>query len=127
LPRFGWPLVDVRDIADLHVRAMTAPAAAGQRYIGAGAFYWMSDIAGDLRKGAPWTAKRVPSFTLPDWLVRIAALFDPVIRDRIFELGKKRAISAEKARTQLGWAPRSYKETIVATAESLRAEGLVKA
>ena len=49
LPRFGWPLADVRDIADLHVRAMLAPEAKGQRYIGAGPFYWMSDIANVLR------------------------------------------------------------------------------
>ncbi len=69
LPRFGWPLVDARDIADLHVRTMTAPGAAGQRYIGAGPFYWMSDVARVLRERVPALARRVPKRTLPDWLV----------------------------------------------------------
>lgn len=117
----------MRDIADLHVRAMTAPAAAGQRYIGTGPFYWLTDIARALREGAPWTAKRLPRYTLPNWHVRVAGRFDPVVRDRLFELDKKRAVSANRARAELGWRPRSNDEATVAAAESLKAEGLVKA
>ena len=98
-----------------------------QRYIGAGPFYWLTDIARALREGAPWIAKRLPCYTLPSWLVRLAGRFDPAGRDRLFELDKKRAVSADKARAELGWRPRSNDEAIVAAAESLRAEGLVKA
>ncbi len=127
LPRFGWPLVDVRDIADLHCRAMLAPAASGQRYIGAGPFYWMADIARVLRERVPQAARRVPKRSLPDWLVRLSAIFDPVVRDRRFELGKLRPVSADKARAQLGWTPRPNDDAIIATAESLLAEGLVRA
>jgi dihydroflavonol-4-reductase len=127
IPRFGWPLVDVRDVADLHLRAIDAPAAAGQRYIAAGPFYWMSDVAKVVRERVPKLAGRVPKRALPNWLVRISALFDPVLRDRLFELDKKRIVSAEKARRELGWQPRSNDDAIVATAESLLAEGLVKA
>jgi nucleoside-diphosphate-sugar epimerase len=126
LPRFGWPIVDVRDLADLHVRAMTAAAAPGQRYLAAGPFLWMTDIARALREGAPWTAKRIPRLALPDWIVRIAATFDPIVRGRLFELGKKRPISADKARAELGWTMRPTAETLLATAESLKAEGLAK-
>jgi dihydroflavonol-4-reductase len=61
LPRFGWPLVDVRDIADLHVRALTTPVAAGRRYIGAGPFFWMSDIAEVLRRDLPGAGGRGPT------------------------------------------------------------------
>ena len=125
LPRFGWPLVDVRDIADLHVRAMTHPAAAGQRFIGAGPFYWMEDIARTLRTRLPALARKVPARRLPDWLIRLLALFDPVVRERLFELGKERPVSADKARTLLGWSPRANDEAIVATAESLIARKLV--
>ncbi len=125
LPRFGWPLVDVRDIADLHVRAMLAPNAAGQRYIGAGPFFWMADVAKALRDGAPELAGKVPKRTLPSWLVRLFSRFDPVIRGRLFELDKKRPVSAEKAKRELGWAPRSNEVSIVDTARSLVAEGLV--
>jgi dihydroflavonol-4-reductase len=125
LPRFGWPLVDVRDIADLHVRAMTHPAAAGQRFIGAGPFYWMEDIARTLRERLPAVARKVPSRRLPDWLIRLLSPFDPVVRERLFELGKERPVSADKARTLLGWSPRANDEAIVATAESLVAHKLV--
>ncbi len=127
LPRFGWPLVDVRDIADLHYRAMLGETANGQRYIGAGPFYWMSDVARILRERLPRMAKRVPRRSLPNWLVRLSAVFDPVVRDRLFELGKSRPVSSEKAKRELGWNPRSNDDTIVATAESLLAEGVVKA
>ena len=61
LPRFGWPLVDVRDVSDLHLRALRTPKAAGQRYIAAGPFYWMEDVARVLRERVPELAKRVPS------------------------------------------------------------------
>ncbi len=127
LPRFGWPLVDVRDIADLHVRAMHAPAAAGERYIGGSEFFWMADIAAMLRAGDPGLGKRVPKRTLPDWLIRLSALFDPVVRDRLFELGKQRPVTSEKARRELGWLPRPVAETVRDTAESLRTAGIVKA
>ena len=127
LPRFGWPLVDVRDIADLHLRAMVQDRAAGQRYIGAGPFFWMSDIAAVLRERVPQLARRVPRRNLPNWLVRLSARFDPVVRDRLFELGKHRPVSAEKAMGQLSWRPRSNADSIADTAESLLAQGLVKA
>jgi dihydroflavonol-4-reductase len=125
LPRFGWPLVDVRDIADLHLRAMVHPAAAGQRFIGAGPFMWMKDIAAVLKAQVPELSAKVPSRGTPNWLIRLLATFDPVVRDRLFELDKHRPVSAEKARTILGWSPRSNAESIVDTARSLVAEGLV--
>ena len=124
LPRFGWPLVDVRDIADLHVTALTSPVAAGKRYIGAGAFFWMSDIADVLRRELP--DARIPKAKLADWLVRLSANFDPVVKERLFELGKARPVSAQLARTELGWSPRSPEETIIDTAKSLMTSGLVK-
>ena len=127
LPRMGWPLVDVRDIAHLHILAMSAPAAAGQRYIGAGPFLWMSDIAEILRARVPEIARRVPKRNLPNWIVRISAMFDPVVRGRLFELAKKRAVSDAKARKELGWSPRSNADTIVETARSLLAKGIVGA
>ena len=118
LARFGWALVDVRDVADLHVRAMTSPKAAGQRYICAGPFTWFGGIADVLRTQMPSIAAKVPKRALPDWLVRVSALFDPALRERIYELGKFRPVSAEKARRDLSWAPRPNAEAIVATAKS---------
>ena len=125
LPRFGWPLVDVRDVADLHVRASRAPSAAGQRFIGAGGFHWMEDVARVLRERAPEVAGKVPKRRLPNWVVRLSSTFDPVLRGRLFELDKERPVSADKARRELGWAPRPIDETIACTARSLMAEGVV--
>lgn len=126
LPHFGWPLADVRDIADLHIRALQAPNAAGERFIGAGPFYWMDDIARVLRETVPEVTRRVPRRRLPSWLVRLSSVIDPVVRDRLFELDKERPVSADKAKRELGWAPRSNDEAIVSAARSLLAEGIVK-
>ncbi len=126
LPRFGWPLADVRDIADLHVRALRMPNAAGQRFIGAGPFTWMEDIAQVLRERVLEVAGKVPRHRLPSWIVRLSSVVDPVVRGRLFELDKERPVSAEKAKRELGWVPRSNDEAIIDTARSLLAEGLVK-
>ena len=116
LPRFGFNVVDVRDIARLHVLAMTTPEAAGQRFIGSGDFYWMSDVAKMLRQGLGDKAKKVPSIRAPDFVARIVALFDPIVRGRLFELGKRRPVSSGKARRMLGWTPRPVTETVLDTA-----------
>ncbi len=127
LAHFGWPLVDVRDVADLHIRALHAPHAAGQRFIGAGAFYWMADIARVLHERAPEVAEKVPTRRLPSWMVRLSSMVDPIVRERLYELGKERPVSAEKAERELGWIPRDNEEAIAETARSLVAEGLVRA
>jgi len=125
IPKLGWPLVDVRDVADLHYRAMLARGIAGERFIAANDFWWMSQICEVLKRRLGARARKVPGMNLPNVLVRVAALFDPIIRDTLFDLGKHRAVSNEKARRMLGWAPRGNEETIVDTAESLLAEGIV--
>lgn len=124
LPRFGWPLVDVRDVAALHVTAMTAPAAAGERFIAAGPFWWMADIAAALRQGLG-PVRRVPRRKLPNFAVRLSALFDKTVRERLFELDKTRPVSAEKALRVLGWQPRPAAETVLDTARSLIERGIV--
>ena len=126
VPRFGWPLVDVRDIADLHYRAMLADGVAGERFIGANDFWWMTQVAAVLRDGLDGRARRVPTRTIPDFVVRLSALFDPVVRERLFELGKHRPVSHGHARRALGWVPRDNAEAVLATARSLLEEGLVR-
>jgi dihydroflavonol-4-reductase len=76
LPHFGFSLVDVRDIAALQLLAMTTPSAAGQRFIGSCEFYWMADIAKILKQGLGDKARKVPSIPVPDFLVRVIAIFD---------------------------------------------------
>ena len=119
LPRFGFSLVDVRDIAQLHLLAMTTPSAAGQRFLGSADFYWMKDIAKILKQGLGDKARKVPSISIPDFFVRLFAVFDPVLRTRLFELGKRRSVFSDKARRELGWTTRPVPETILDTARSL--------
>ena len=126
-PQIHFGAVDVRDVADLHIRAMTNPAANGERFLAvAGKFMSMKDISQVLRKHLGEAARRVPTRQLPNWLVRLAALWDPTVRQILPELGQTRNASSDKARRMLGWAPRSNEEAIVATAESLLQLGLLK-
>jgi nucleoside-diphosphate-sugar epimerase len=126
-PRLHFGAVDVRDVADLHLRAMTDPAAKGERFLAvAGDFMSMLEIARVLRKRMGAAARRVPTFELPNWLVRIAALRDPTVQQILPELGKRKNATSAKATRVLGWTPRSNEDSIVATAESLIRLGLLK-
>jgi nucleoside-diphosphate-sugar epimerase len=126
-PRLSFGTVDVRDVADLHLRAMTDPAAKGERFLAvSGDFMALIEIAEVLRQRLGAAARKVPKFQLPNWLVRLAALRDPVVRQILPELGTRKNATAEKAKRLLGWAPRMREEGIVASAESLLRLGLIR-
>jgi nucleoside-diphosphate-sugar epimerase len=125
LPKMSFGVVDVRDVADLHLRAMTHPAAKGERFLAvAGEFLWIVEIAKILKARLGAAANRVPTRQLPNWLVRLAALRDPAVKQILPELGKWKNATGQKARDVLGWSPRTSEESIVATAESLLKLGL---
>lgn len=127
LPRMCFGVVDVRDVADMHLRAMTHPAAKGERFLAvAGDFLWIVEVAKTLRARMGEAARRVPTRQLPNWLVRLAALRDPAVKQIVPELGEWKNATNEKARRVLGWFPRSSEEAVVATAESLVRLGLLK-
>jgi len=127
LPNMVFGVVDVRDVADLHLRAMTDPAARGERFLAvAGDFMSMAEIAAALRERLGAKARRVPTRRLPDWLLRVAALFDAPVRQILPELSRPKNASAEKARRMLGWSPRPREEALVAAARSLESLGLLK-
>jgi nucleoside-diphosphate-sugar epimerase len=119
-PHLVFGVVDVRDVADLHLRAMSNPAAKGERFLAAaGDFMPLLEIARVLRERLGVAAKRAPTRSLPNWVLRFTALFNPTVRELLPELGKSKNGSHEKASRLLGWAPRSNEDAIVATAESL--------
>jgi nucleoside-diphosphate-sugar epimerase len=123
--KFG--VVDVRRVADLHIRAMTHPTAKVERFLAvAGDFMSLLDIARVLKRRMGARARHVPTRELPDRLIRIAALLDPGARQILPELGKMKNATGEKARRVLGWAPCSREDAIVATAESPMRFGLLK-
>ena len=127
LPRITFGVVDVRDVADLHLKAMTDPEAAGERFLAvAGEFVSMRDIGLMLKRRMGAAARRVPTRELPDWLLRVLARFDKSIGQIVPELGKRKDATSEKALRVLGWSPRSAEDAVVATAESLVKLGLLK-
>jgi dihydroflavonol-4-reductase len=128
VPKIYFGLVDVRDVADLHLRAMTSPAAKGERFIAvAGETFSILDIAKILRRRLGASAARVPRFEAPNWVVRLAARRIPLLANALPQLGKVRRSSGAKARNLLRWTPRGDEEIILSTAESLIRLGLVKA
>jgi dihydroflavonol-4-reductase len=126
IPRIGLEVVDVRDLVDAHIRAMTSPAAAGQRFLATGEFMWMADMAHILRDGLGEHGRRVSTRRIPDLVVRLVARFrDPSLREITPALGRRNRHSTEKARTVLGWQPRPARQTVLDCAESLIAHGAV--
>jgi nucleoside-diphosphate-sugar epimerase len=126
-PRMYFGVVDVRDVADLHIRAMTHPAAKGERFLAvAGDFVALREVARILKSRLGASAKRVRTLELPNWVVRLAALRDPAVKQILPELGKTKNATSDKARRLLNWAPRSTEDAVVATAESLLQLGLLK-
>ncbi|UGY04305.1 SDR family oxidoreductase [Bradyrhizobium quebecense] len=127
VPRIHFGLVDVRDVADLHLRAMTSPKARGERFLAvAGETISVLQVARLLRRKLGSKARRVPRFQAPDWMMRLAARRNPLARAALPLLGKVRRSTSAKAQNLLGWRPRGNEEMIVATAESLIRLGLVK-
>lgn len=127
LPRVSFGVVDVRDVADLHIRAMTSLEAAGERFLCiSGQPIWIKDMALTLRERLREKAHKVPMRELPDFMIRIVSFWDEQAALIVPELGRKKMVDCEKARRVLGWEPRSAEECIIATAESLIKRGLVK-
>ena len=118
-PQLGFTFVDVRDVADLHVRALTDPAAGGERFIATDRFLWLPEVAAILRERLGDAAKRVPTRVAPNLLVRAMAVFDGSIRSVVSDLGKRSWFSSEKARSTVGWTTRPVEDSIEDCARSL--------
>jgi dihydroflavonol-4-reductase len=125
-PDIGFGVVDVRDVADLHVRALKAPNMAGERFIASGRFMKLREIAEVLRAELGARARKVPTRNVPDWLVRVAARFNPLARAVVSELGSVRNQDASHAKAVLGWATRPVEQSIADTARCLIELGIVK-
>ena len=125
VPRLATTVVDVRDAADLHLRAMTNPAAAGERFLAStGEPLSFQEVAAELRAAVGREPVQLP--VLPDEVVKEAAKTDPGMAGMVGELGKVRRVSNAKARTILGWEPRNNIEALQATGHALRELGAMR-
>lgn len=120
MPNFDLAIVDVRDLADLHLSAMTDPQAKGERFLAlAGGVMSIPQIASFIRSVFGERAAKIPRLVLPDIIIRVAALFNETAKATAPLLGRIRNASNEKAKRVLGWQPRTNEEAITASVESL--------
>ncbi len=123
-PPFGMGYVDVRDVADLHLRAMTDPAAAGERFLAiAGHSMRVVEIARVLHERLGERAAKAPTREMPVWLARALGRVNPELRLLRHQLGRDLDATGAKAERLLGWRARPIEDTITDTAESLLAHG----
>ncbi|MGH3879348.1 MAG: SDR family oxidoreductase [Actinophytocola sp.] len=124
VPRLGFAPVDVRDLATAHRLAMETPAAAGNRYICAGEHAWTTDFAATLAEELGPRGYRIPTARLPYWATWTIARFDKELRVGLEFAEREEHVSSAKARDELGWRPRSLRESLVDTADGIVALGL---
>lgn len=126
VPNVGFNVVDVRDVANLHVAAMTSPSAGGHRYIAAAAPATAVEIAEALRSAFPDLADRFPRLVVHDWLVRLAGRLSPEVRSILPNLGVIRRYDAKPAEALLGRPFITPRVAAAATLQSLLDLGLVR-
>lgn len=124
-PRIYLSMIDARDVAELHLKAMTTPEAGGQRFPSAGPTESMLAIADTLRSAFPAFARKLPRIQAPDWLLRLVALFDKDIRSNLGELGVVKRVDPTAAEGLLGHPLISNPVMLKASVDSLIAQGLV--
>lgn len=128
IPNIGFSIVDVRDVAMLHVLALEAKAETirDERFAASTEFFWMADVARVLREHLGSDARKVPNRRMPDFLLRLMALASRDIRQLAAEVGSKKVLSGQHAKDVLGWTTIPPEQTIVDTARSLIVQGIVK-
>jgi dihydroflavonol-4-reductase len=125
VPKMGVPLIDVRDCASIHVAAMTAKEAGGRRLLATGQSLWFKDIAAILKAQYP-QLKGLPKGEIPNFMVRVMALFDDRMQALLSDIGTFHEADAAYVSTLTHVLPRPAKEAILAGAESLIANGSVR-
>ena len=123
--KIGFSWVDVRDVAAAHVTAMTAPEAAGQRFCCAIEFSWIDEVAQILANRFGPEGWQVPTHKLPNFMVRIVAMFDPTVKTVVSDLGRMRQVSSERLRRELSWQPHSLEEMVISMGETMIQQGIV--
>jgi dihydroflavonol-4-reductase len=124
LPKIGFDIVDVRSVADLLIRAMEMPQAAGKRYIASSGYLTFKEIALILKKHYP--NRKIPTWELPNFAVRLFSNFDASLKPILIDLGIKRKTDISKAEEELQWEPLPAQEAVIACAKSVFENGIVE-
>ena len=124
MPRIAYPVIDVRDCASIHIKAMTSPNVGGRRLMAASNTLWISEISAILREAYPNV--KLPSRTMPNWLVKIAAIFDLSIKSISPDVGIYHEADAGYVSSLTGVMPRPAREAVLAAAKSLIENGQIE-
>jgi nucleoside-diphosphate-sugar epimerase len=120
VPDIRLGIVDVRDVAELHILAMENPEAKGQRFLAlSGGTMSLLEIVKLLKHKMPYVAEKASTKSLPTFIIRLTALVNDQAKAILPLVGIYREASNDKARTLLGWKPRTNEEAIMATVISL--------
>ncbi|WP_442592214.1 SDR family oxidoreductase [Pedobacter sp. AW31-3R] len=121
IPNIQLNVVDVRDVADLHMRAMASPEASGQRFIAsADGHISMPEIASLLKLTYPGASQKVSLKRLPNWVLSFASLFNAKAKEGVLLMKMNRNVSNAKAKQLLSWKPVATQEqSILAAVESI--------
>ena len=122
-PKLSFGIVDVRDVAEAHLRAMTSAEAAGKRFIVGDRVMWMEEVGAVLREAYP--DRKIPKGVLPNWLVRLLSFANPPLKQILPELGQERDFSNDRLKQVLGITPIPAEDAIRASADSLIRLGAV--
>ncbi len=125
LPRIAFPVVDVRDVAAVHLNAMTHEKAAGERFLCADETLKLGEVGAALVAALPDLRRKVPTLHLPSSLVRIASHFDRNLKSIRGDLDKPNLCDTSKVRETLGATFRPAREAVAAAGLSLRELGVI--
>jgi nucleoside-diphosphate-sugar epimerase len=124
MPRIGFAISDVRDVAAMHLAALEHPDSIGQRYLCTGPYQRFEDVAAILRQSYP--DHPVTLKTVPDWLMRILGRLGGPVRQIINDIGNEKHFDGSKGERLLGRPYHTPEEAVLGAAESLLRFGLVK-
>jgi len=125
VPKLGFEIVDVRDVAVLHRLAYESPEALGRRFLCSSGFRWLKEMAIFLREHFPNYRKKISTKDMPNFLLKIISFFDGSVTPFLPHLEIKKEMDVSAARKVLGWQPRSPEEAIESGARSLIELGVV--
>jgi dihydroflavonol-4-reductase len=124
MPRIGFAISDVRDVAAMHLAALRDPESIGQRYLCTGPYQRFEEVAAILRAAYP--DYPVTLKTVPDWIMRLVALAGGPVRQIINDIGNEKHFDGSKGERLLGRPYHTPEEAILSAAESLIRLNLVK-
>jgi dihydroflavonol-4-reductase len=124
-PALSFPSVDVRDVAKMHRLALETSEPSGGRYVGVSESAWFVDMMRPIKARLGADAKKVPTFQLPNFVIKLIAIFDPAARSIVPELGRMVQVDNSRTKKALGIEFIPVSQSAPAMARSLVAHGLV--